>query len=218
MITATDTAIATGERPVTPFDKHPDYQNLDDVDLVRLCQRKDARAFNYLCKRHHGLITAMMFHLVPDFTDQSDVRQNVLIHVWNSIERLRNPHAFKSWLNQIVKNVIYDDLRKRKNASYSISLDDPIFDNNGSQSRPRDIADKRPQPVDQVLMSELSDVIAKAMKTMPEPYGTAVRLRDVEEESYAHIAQIMHIQLGTAKSRICRGRMKLQRLLAPYVA
>ena len=52
---------------------------------------------------------------------------------------------------------------------------------------------------------------------VPEPYRTAVVLRDIEDLSYEQIAEITQVSLGTVKSRITRGRDALRKRLNEYV-
>lgn len=212
------TTVVNGPRPVSPFKAHRDYDQMGDLQLLTACQRRDDKAFNHLCSRHHSLITAMMFRLAPEYLDHSDIRQQVHIHLWKSINRLRSLSAFKSWLHQIVKHVIYDELRRRKSGFQVVSLEEPMLDETGICMRTRDLIDKSPQPFDNLMSSELSDVIARSMSSMPTQFSTAVRLRDIEGLTYEEIAHIMDAELGTVKSRISRGRIKLQELLTPYLS
>ena len=57
----------------------------------------------------------------------------------------------------------------------------------------------------------------QALQQVPEPYRTALILRDLEEMSYEEIAEILAISLGTVKSRITRGRDALRKKLTGYV-
>jgi len=52
---------------------------------------------------------------------------------------------------------------------------------------------------------------------VPEPYRTALILRDLEEMSYEEVAEVLAISLGTVKSRITRGRDALRKKLTGYV-
>jgi len=58
--------------------------------------------------------------------------------------------------------------------------------------------------------------VERALQQVPEPYRTALILRDLEEMSYEEIADVLSISLGTVKSRITRGRDALRRKLAVY--
>ena len=59
--------------------------------------------------------------------------------------------------------------------------------------------------------------VEQALQQVPEPYRTALILRDLEEMSYEEIAEVLAISLGTVKSRITRGRDALRKKLTGYV-
>jgi hypothetical protein len=59
--------------------------------------------------------------------------------------------------------------------------------------------------------------VEEALRGVPEPYRTALILRDLEEMSYEEIAEVLAISLGTVKSRITRGRNALRKRLTGYV-
>jgi RNA polymerase sigma-70 factor (ECF subfamily) len=55
------------------------------------------------------------------------------------------------------------------------------------------------------------------LKQIPEPYRTAVVLRDIEGLAYEEIADVLQISLGTVKSRLIRGRDALKKRLESFV-
>jgi RNA polymerase sigma-70 factor (ECF subfamily) len=55
------------------------------------------------------------------------------------------------------------------------------------------------------------------LRQVPEPFRTAVILRDLEEMSYDEIAEITEVSLGTVKSRLTRGREALKERLVPFI-
>jgi RNA polymerase sigma-70 factor (ECF subfamily) len=63
----------------------------------------------------------------------------------------------------------------------------------------------------------LKERVEAALAQVPEPYRTALVLRDIEEMSYEEIAEITETTMGTVKSRITRGRDALKRKLERYL-
>ncbi len=192
------------------------YSQKSDRDLVLACQRREPAAFEELVKRHQRTVYSLLYQLAPDWSDTSDLAQEVFIRIWRSINNLRNPSSFRSWLTQIVTNLFYDELRKRPRRLPTISMDESIDDETG-EGLTRDIADTSAQPDDIVLNREVSDVIRHAMARLPEQFRTAIVLREVEGLSYEEIAILTKTEMGTVKSRIARARSKLQELLKPYL-
>jgi len=63
---------------------------------------------------------------------------------------------------------------------------------------------------------EIQARVEQEIRNVPEPYRTAVVLRDIEELSYEEISEITQVSLGTVKSRITRGRDALRKRLGDY--
>jgi RNA polymerase sigma-70 factor (ECF subfamily) len=79
------------------------------------------------------------------------------------------------------------------------------------------LVDRSESPFDNFAREEVRDAVERALRDVPEPYRTALILRDLEEMSYEEVAEVLQISLGTVKSRITRGRDALRRRLAGYV-
>ncbi|MFA6209020.1 MAG: sigma-70 family RNA polymerase sigma factor [Candidatus Obscuribacterales bacterium] len=193
------------------------YSDMTDAELVIACQANDQLAMNQLLARHERTATAMFYRLAPDWRDNSDLVQEAMIRMWRSVPKLKNPYAFKTWLNQIVNNLFYDELRKRPRDTQFVSLDERLTSDTGSDMGTRELAATAPQPEDRLLTNELSDVLEKAMSNMSPRFRKVAMLRDVEGYSYEQIAQITDTELGTVKSRIARARMKMQRTINTYL-
>ncbi len=195
------------------------YSQKSDRDLVLACQKRDPAAFEELVKRHQRTVFALLYQLAPDWSDTSDLAQEVFIRVWRSINNLRNPSSFRGWLTQIVTNLFYDELRRRPRRVPTVSMDEGIDPDAeaGESSTTRDIPDNSALPDENVLNRELSEVIREAMAKLPEQFRTAIVLREVEGLSYEEIAILTKTEMGTVKSRIARARTKLQELLQPYL-
>ncbi len=194
------------------------YSQKSDRDLVLACQRREPAAFEELVKRHQRTVFALLYQLAPDWHDTSDLAQEVFIRVWRSINNLRNPSSFRSWLTQIVTNLFYDELRRRPRRLPTVSMDESIgSDEESGDSATRDIADTSALPDERILSNELSTAIREAMTRLPEQFRTSIVLREIEGLSYEEIAILTKTEMGTVKSRIARARTKLQELLKPYL-
>ena len=79
------------------------------------------------------------------------------------------------------------------------------------------LTDHADSPFDNVAQHEVQHRVEEELRKVPEPYRTALILRDLEEMSYEEIAEVLEISLGTVKSRLTRGRDALRQRLAPYV-
>ena len=189
----------------------------DDEALVIACQSGDKVAMESLVKKHQRSVASLLYQLAPDWGDTSDLAQEVFIRVYRGINSLRNPKTFRSWLNQIVVNLFYDELRRRPRRLPTVSIDAPIESDNGESDLIREIPDNSLKPDEQSLVQELDQVIKKAMAQLPEQFRTAIVLRELQGLSYEEIAVSIGCELGTVKSRIARARGRLQEVLSPYL-
>jgi RNA polymerase sigma-70 factor, ECF subfamily len=122
------------------------------------------------------------------------------------------------WLNRIITNLFYDELRKRPRQLSTISLDAPAFEfEEGANPLTQDIPDQKEQPEIRLLEGELDKKIQEAIAALPEQFRTMIVLREIQGHSYEEIASLTHANLGTVKSRLARARLRLQETLKPYL-
>ncbi|HEY7616781.1 MAG TPA: sigma-70 family RNA polymerase sigma factor, partial [Terriglobales bacterium] len=86
-----------------------------------------------------------------------------------------------------------------------------------SQAIKDTLIDQNESPFESVAHKEVRARVEEELRQVPEPYRTAVVLRDLEEMSYEEIAEITEVSLGTVKSRLTRGREALRQRLTAYV-
>lgn len=189
------------------------YKNIPISELLLLAQKNDYKALEELIKREQKNVYATFMYLSSDSNVVSDLTQEALINMSRSIKNLKNIKNFKSWLNQIVLNVFYDDLRKKKKRLNTISIED----SQGDDSHYLQIPDLKNKPVEKVLSQELDKIIKNKIKNLPENNRIAIVLRVFSGLSYDEIANVTKSTVGTVKSRIARAREKLQKDLANYI-
>ena len=190
------------------------YKKMPLEELVVLSQQNDFKALEELIKREQKNVFAAFSYLSSTKENVSDLTQEALLRVAKNIHNLKNPKLFKSWLNQIVTNLFYDELRKNQRKAETVSLDD---DTEESSPIKFQLLDKKCKPHEKCISSELEKIIKNAILGLPEQFRIAIILRELQGLSYEENAKATHSSIGTVKSRIARARGKLQEDLKAYI-
>lgn len=193
-------------------------EKLSNYDLILQCQagmRPEKTAFAELLRRYQSHVDRVLYHLAPDWSDRSDLAQEVWIRVYRNLNRLQEPSKFRGWLSRITTNLFYDELRKRKRVSSPLSLDAPRQLDDGELDW--ELPSDDPGPDEQLATREFYDQLREAIADLPEVFRITIVLREIEGMAYEEIAEITGVSLGTVKSRIARARQRLQMQLQPYL-
>lgn len=192
------------------------YRKMSLEELVVLSQQNDFKALEELIKREQKNVFATFSYLSKKRENVADLTQEALLRVAKNIQSLKNPKHFKSWLNQIVTNLFYDELRKNSKKPDVVSIDEES-DDETNFSLKSIIPDKKCKPPEKCITAEIEEIIKKEIKELPEPFRVAIVLRELQGLSYEEIAQATNSSVGTVKSRISRARIKLQNGLKAYI-
>jgi RNA polymerase sigma-70 factor (ECF subfamily) len=138
----------------------------------------------------------------------ADAVQDAFIHAYQAIDRYRGG-IFRSWLLRITANASYDILRRAQRRPTQ-AMPDP---EEGGVELP-DLA--AVNPVAEASRSEMYRHLEAALRRLPEDQRTAIVLCDVYGMDYNEVALTTDSALGTVKSRIHRGRLRLRELLADH--
>ncbi len=192
------------------------YKKMSLEELVVLAQQNDLRALEELIKREQKNVYAAFSYLSDKKENVSDLTQEALMRVAKNISSLKNPKNFKSWLNTIIANLFYDELRKSSRKPDTISIDDESCENSTFDVLSL-IPDKKCKPHEKCITNELEKIIKDAILNLPEQFRIAIVLRELQGLSYEEIAKATNASVGTVKSRIARARCKLQEGLRTYI-
>ena len=192
------------------------YKKLNMENLIILAQQNDLKALEEIIKREQKHVYITFRYLCNDSEKVSDLTQEALFRMANNIANLRKPKTFKSWLNHIVMNLFYDDLRKCTKVS-TISYDKLSNDENYSSNPALDIPDNHAKPLENCLSCELENIIKNEILNLPAHFRVPIVLREFQGFSYDEIAKSTNTNVGTVKSRIARARLKLKENLKSYI-
>ena len=182
---------------------------MSDEELMSQFQEGTVEAYDILVSRYKDQITNYIYRFVGDWQECEDLLQETFLRVYRNRHSYKPIAKFSTWLYTIAGNLARSEYRKRKRRQ-TRSLQSVNRDNEEYEI---DIPDETYSPDDAAEGAIQDEYIQKALMEIPEEFREVVVLRDVQQLSYDEIAQITGLPMGTVKSRINRGRTKLQHLL-----
>jgi RNA polymerase sigma-70 factor, ECF subfamily len=167
------------------------------VRMVRAAMGGDVGAFEMLIagriERTHRIAQAVL----GSASDATDATQEAWLAAWRQLPRLRDPERFDAWLDRIVVNACRMQSRGRRRLR-EISLPDG-FDRQGDGPGPDQLAER--------------NLLEAAFGRLDIDQRTILVLHHLEQRPVADIAEVLHIPVGTAKSRLHAARAALERAL-----
>ncbi len=171
------------------------------VAVVDLSEQEAIAAF--LAAKSERCFSALAAMLTPrllryfetrgcDFRTAEEMTQDVLLACYRHAASIRNTQAFGAWLYRVARNVLLQDVRKRKREVNTVSLD---------SLRPGARTASAPQSGD-ADFSALTACLDADEKEL-------IALRYVDGFSYEEIAAMLNIPVGTAKWRVFNSKMKI---------
>jgi RNA polymerase sigma-70 factor (ECF subfamily) len=149
--------------------------------------------------------TALRLTRVP--ADAEDLVQETYLKAFRARDRFEPGTNLKAWLFTILHNTALNRFRDR--SRQPLVYDSETVERAGdASSNPRDVRFAE-TPETLLLADTLDPDLQAAVDALPAAFRQAVWLRDVEEFSYADIARMLAIPVGTVMSRISRGRRLL---------
>jgi RNA polymerase sigma-70 factor (ECF subfamily) len=136
--------------------------------------------------------------------DAEDLVQDTYLKAFRAADTFEPGTNLRAWLFTILHNTARN--RARDQARDTVSVDSEIVDRAAELPMPGGIVET---PETRLMAETLAPDLQTALDALPEAFREAVWLRDVEEFSYAEIAQMLSIPIGTVMSRISRGRRLL---------
>jgi RNA polymerase sigma-70 factor (ECF subfamily) len=171
-----------------------------DFGVLRKAQRGDERAFSLIVRAYEVPVFNYVMRLVGDRALAEDLTQEVFIRVFQGLPKFSLRSKFTTWLFQVTKNRVLDELRASERRPRAlVAIDD---------APPLEAVDA---PVEQV---EMIDALWTAVDGLNTDLKMALLLRDVVGLSYNEIADALDTTLATVKWRIFKAREEVQLALA----
>ena len=189
------------------LEKKKSNHNTDEELIVRF-QKGDTSAFEEIVKRFKDQLVNFSYRFLGNIEEAEDIVQETFLRVFRKKNAYRNIAKFSTWIYTITGNLAKTELRRRKRRKL-ISLSSLGF-----EDKDFELKDSKKGPDENVHALIKDELIQRAINALPDKFREVIVFRDIQELSYEEISTIVKIPLGTVKSRVNRGRLKLQEKLS----
>ena len=176
----------------------------NDVQLIRRILSGNDEAFSVLVQKHQKSIHALAWRKVGDFHIAEEITQDTFLQVYKKLAQLKNPNQFAGWIHVIANRLCLKWIEKNKFVMQSLEIT-PIeeieklsYTHHLSDQRQAEVAEDR------------RELVKRLLSQLPESERTVVTLYYLGEMTAKEIGKFLGVSLNTIKSRLRRGRKRLQ--------
>jgi len=145
-----------------------------------------------------------------------DLVQETFLRAYRSWDQYTPGTKCKSWLFTICRNLFLREEERGRRHDELVEENALAEGPGGPLANPVWLSLRETDPEGEFFDSIVDEEVLKAIDTLPEEYRTTVVLSDLEGLPYQEIAEMMDVPVGTVKSRLFRGRRRLQEVLYEY--
>jgi RNA polymerase sigma-70 factor (ECF subfamily) len=168
----------------------PNEALAEELHWLQRCRQGDEAALGMVIARHRARIIRTAANILRDRHEAEDVAQESFLKAFRELNRLRDDRAFSGYLYRICVRLCMDRLRSRR-------IEPAEFDS---------VEESQGATVENRL------VIQKLLGQLPHDLRATLVLREIEQFSYEEIAEMMHVPLGTVRSRLHTARERFRKL------
>jgi RNA polymerase sigma-70 factor (ECF subfamily) len=158
---------------------------------------------------HLDTLYNVALRLTGNASDAEDLVQDTVTKAYRSWDKYQPGTNCRAWLVTIMRNTFINQYRRESRRPSAVQ-----FDSVEDISIFEEVQDRDPEGG--FFHSIVDDEVKQAIQDLPEEFRIPLVLSDVEGLSYAEIAEILDLPVGTVKSRLFRGRRRLQQRLYEY--
>jgi RNA polymerase sigma-70 factor, ECF subfamily len=181
---------------------------------LRALQAGDKAEFVRLVDLYSNQIYRLAMKILGDQNDAEDVLQETFIKAFRALPSFEGRSSISTWLYRIAANEALMLVRKRKPEANMVSSDGS--DHEDDLSPPQQIIDWCCLPENELLSSEASQFLDKAVDDLSPALRIVFILRDIQGLSIRETAEILKISQMAVKTRLLRARLQLREALSAY--
>lgn len=190
-----------------------DYVHLSDVELARLCSARDRGAVHHVITANNQRLFRTAWSILKNRAEAEEAVQSGYLSAFANMSAFEGRSALSTWLTRIVANEALGRRRAEKRRRSRLDREGvAVLDDyrealmRGSEADPPDAALAREQ---------IRRLLENAVANLPDVFRTVFVLREIEGLSSEDTAAVLGVPVATVKTRLFRGRRRLQEMLAP---
>ncbi|MCH7903395.1 MAG: sigma-70 family RNA polymerase sigma factor [Armatimonadetes bacterium] len=161
---------------------------LEELQWIERCRRGDDIAMTAIIAKHRMRLVRVASNVLRDSHEAEDVAQEAFLKAFREIHKLRDDRAFSGYIYKICVRLCMDRLRSKR--AEPAFVDKPM-------------ASKGPQVETRVVVESLLEQLSADLKM-------TLVLREMEQLSYEEVASVMHVPVGTVRSRLHTARERFR--------
>jgi RNA polymerase sigma-70 factor, ECF subfamily len=183
----------------------------DDADVVRAVLDGDRDAYRVLVDRESAAVIRACYRVLGDLHEAEDVAQEAFVSAYRALASWRGEGPFGAWLSRIAVRLAVRQAGRRGAVTWLRTTADGVADDLIAALP----ASPRSQPEQAAIRAEHASAARTAVAGLDEPYREVVALRFFGERSLDEIAILTGRPLGTVKTHLRRGLLRLRDRLEP---
>lgn len=174
---------------------------LNDNEIISKVLNGDQAAYAALVNRYQNYVFTLTLRMIKSREDAEEVAQDIFIKAYRFLPNFRGDAKFSTWLYTIVNSSCISFLRKKKLAVHSLD-DEKVFD----------VADRTDSGMRANLVEQKSRsaMVNNAISLLSPDDAQVLTLFYKAEQSLEEMAQVLGIEINTAKVRLHRARARLK--------
>lgn len=172
---------------------------------------EDQASLTILVKRYRNPLYNFVYRFLGNRESAEDIVQETFLRCLKHRHQYPAIEQVSTWLYTIAGNLAKTELRRRKRW-YWVPIGPSEDEGRKSFYEP---VDREQLPGECTDTRTVQGLVTRAIRNLPEEFREAVLLRDLNGLAYEEISKIIDCPVGTVKSRVNRGRLRLQKYLRP---
>lgn len=178
----------------------------DDLRLIRRVAQRDQDALLDLYTRYGNAVYALALRVLQQSTLAEEITQDVFLKLWQQPDRW-DPSLgrFSSWLLTLARNAAIDRLRHEQRRGYRPAA----YGAYDEGTDPPEDAASEPSPFSDSLWYD-GQILRRLLTRLPAEQRELVELAFFRGYTHSELAELLHLPLGTVKTRLRAGLQKLR--------